>query len=159
MSILRRLKEYLDSQHVRYDVLTHKEVYTASEIAQTLHVPGRALAKVVIVKADDRFVMTVLPATWKVDLKRLQEVFGTTHVRLATESEFQSLFPDCEVGTMPPFGHLYGLDVYVDRCLAEDEEIVFQAGTHMDAVKLRYEDYARLEEPKVAEFHLTFTPA
>lgn len=153
MTTLRRLKEYLDTEKIPYQVLTHQEAYTAPEIAEALHVPGKELAKVVIVKAGERFVMTVLPANWKVDVKRLKEVFGTGHVRLATEEEFQGLFPDCQVGTMPPFGNLYGLDVYVDRSLTEDEEIVFKAGTHVDAVKLRYQDFARLVNPTVAEFH------
>jgi Ala-tRNA(Pro) deacylase len=108
---------------------------------------------VVIAKVDERFVMMVLPANWKVDTKRLKTVFGTSHVRLATEEEFQGLFPDCQMGAMPPFGNLYGLEVYVDRALTEDEEIVFQAGTHVDAVKLRYRDFADLVHPQVTEFH------
>lgn len=153
MTVLRRLKDYLDSQKVPYETLTHQEAYTAPEIAQSLHVPGKDLAKVVMVKAAERFVMTVLPANWKVDLKRLKEVFQTSHVRLATEEEFKTLFPDCDVGAMPPFGNLYGLDVYVDQSLTQDENIVFQAGTHVDAVKVRYQDFARLVQPKVAEFH------
>jgi Ala-tRNA(Pro) deacylase len=151
--MLKRLKDYLDRHRVSYEVLTHPEAYTAPKIAQTLHVPGKELAKVVIVKVGERFAMTVLPANWKVDVKRLKEVFETSHVRLATEDEFRGLFPDCQVGTMPPFGNLYGLEVYVDRSLTEDEEIVFQAGTYVDAVKLKYRDFAGLVQPKVAEFH------
>lgn len=153
MTILRRLKDYLDEQKVQYRVLTHQEAYFAPEIAQALHVPGKELAKVVMVKVGERFVMTVLPANWKVDLRRLKEVFGASHVRLATEEEFQGLFPDCQVGTMPPFGNLYGLEVYVDQSLTQDEAIVFQAGTHADAVKLRYQDFANLVRPTVIEFH------
>ncbi|TAJ27637.1 MAG: YbaK/EbsC family protein [Nitrospirae bacterium] len=153
MTILRRLKDYLDGQKVPYQVLTHQEAYSAPEIAQVLHVPGKELAKVVMVKVGERFVMTVLPANWKVDLRRLKEVFGASQVRLATEEEFQGLFPDCQVGTMPPFGNLYGLEVYVDQSLTQDEAIVFQAGTHVDAVKLRYQDFAHLVRPTVVEFH------
>jgi Ala-tRNA(Pro) deacylase len=155
MTVLRRLKDYLDSQKVSYKTLAHKEAYTAPEIAHSLHVSGKDLAKVVMVKVGERFVMAVLPANWKVDLKRLKEVFQTSHVRLATEEEFKALFPDCDIGAMPPFGNLYGLEVYVDQSLTADEEIVFQAGTHVDAVKLRYEDFARLVRPTVAEFHQT----
>lgn len=154
MSILRRLKDYLEREKVPYEVLTHGEAYTAPELAQALHVPGKELAKVVMVKADERFVMTVLPANWKVDLKRLKEVFRTSHARLATEEEFKGLFPDCELGAMPPFGNLYGLEVYVDRSLTADEEIVFQAGTHREAVKLRYNDFASLVRPAVVELHV-----
>ncbi len=153
MSMPQRLKDYLDTQKVHYEVLAHREAHTAPEIAQALHLPSKELAKVVIVRVDDRFVMTVLPATWKVDVKRLKEVFGASHVRLATEDEFSDLFPDCQIGAMPPFGNLYGLDVYVDQSLTEDEEMVFQAGTHVDAVKLRYRDFHELVQPKVAEFH------
>ena len=153
MTILRRLKDYLDSQKVRYEVLGHQEAYTAPAIAHALHVSGKDLAKVVMVKAGERCVMAVLPSNWQIDFKRLKDVLGTRDVRLATENEFKGLFPDCEVGTMPPFGNLYGMDVYVDRSLTDDKEIVFQAGTHFGAVKLRYEDFAALVRPTVAEFH------
>src|SRR5713101_7080000 len=157
MSILRRLKDHLDREKVPYEVLTHSETFTAPELAQALHVPGRELAKVVMVKADERFVMTVLPANWKVDLKRLREIFGTSHVRLATEAEFKELFTDCELGAMPPFGNLYSLEVYVDQSLTTDVEIVFQAGTRHEAVKLQYQDFAGLVRPRVAEFHVVTT--
>lgn len=151
--IVSRLKEYLDAHHVPYEVLPHPAVYRAPEVAQALHVPGKDLAKVVIVKVDERFVMTVLPADWKVDVKHLKGVFGTKHVRLATEQEFKELFPDCQTGAMPPFGNLYGLDVYVDRSLAEDEEIFFEAGAYDTAIKMRYQDFAHLVQPRIAEFH------
>lgn len=154
MSILKRLKEYLDRETVSYEILAHPEAYTAPELAEALHVPGKDLAKVVMLKIGERFVMTVLPANWKVDVKRLKDILGTSHIRLATEEEFKGLFPDCEVGTMPPFGNLYNMEVYVDQSLTRDEEIVFQAGTHYEAVKLRYTDFAKLVHPTVAEFHV-----
>ena len=153
MTCLRRLQEYLDANHMPHEVLSHEEAYTAPEIAHTLHVSGKMLAKVVMVKADERFVMAVLPSNWKIDFDRLKEAVSSSRVRLATEDEFKGLFPDCEIGTMPPFGNLYGIDVYVDQSLTEDETIVFQAGTHFGAIKLRYEDFANLVHPKVAEFH------
>jgi Ala-tRNA(Pro) deacylase len=154
MSILKRLKDYLDREKAPFEVLTHRETFTAPELAQALHVPGKELAKVVMVKADERFVMAVLSANWKVDLKKLKEIFRTSHVRLATEAEFRGLFPDCELGAMPPFGNLYGLGVYVDQSLTTDEQIVFQAGTRHEAVKLRYQDFDSLVHPRVAEFHV-----
>ena len=153
MSISPKLKDYLDGHKVQYEVLTHREAYTAPEIAHTLHVPGKELAKVIMVKVREKFLMTVLPSTWKVSLNRLREVFGDSQVRLATEEEFKGLFPDCAIGAMPPFGNLYGLEVYVDSSLTADEEIVFQAGTHHDAIKMRYEDFAALVSPTVEEFH------
>jgi len=157
MTFLRRLQEYLDSHHVHYEVLGHQEAYTAPEIAHMLHVSGKMLAKVVMIKADERFVMAVLPSNWKIDFDRLKEALRSSRVRLATEDEFKGLFPDCELGTIPPFGNLYGVEVYVDQFLTEDEEIVFQAGTHLGAVKLRYQDFANLVHPKVAEFHQATT--
>ncbi|NGZ02925.1 MAG: deacylase [Nitrospira sp. WS238] len=157
MTILRRLQEYLDRHHVHYEVLGHEEAYTALEIAHTLHVSGMMFVKVVIVKADGRFVMVVLPSNWQIDFKRVKEVLRTRHVRLATEAEVKGLFPDCEIGTMPPIGNRYGGDVYVDQSLTEGEAIVFQADTHIGAIKLRYEDFANLVHPEVAEFHQTTT--
>jgi Ala-tRNA(Pro) deacylase len=153
MSISRTLKEYLDREHVHYDVLPHPEAFRALAIAHVLHTPEKEMAKVVIVKVENRFVMTVLPAGWIVDLHRLRDVFMTNHVRLATEEEFKDLFPDCELGAMPPFGILYGLSVYVDHSLTEDDQIVFQAGSHSEAIRMRYLDFAALVFPVVEEFH------
>jgi Ala-tRNA(Pro) deacylase len=153
MSISRTLNAYLDHERVHYDVLPHPEAFRAAEIAHTLQTPEKEMAKVVIVKVRERFVMTVLPAHWNVDLRRLRTVFATPQVRLATEDEITGLFPDCEVGAMPPFGNLYGLPVYVDQSLTEDEEIVFQAGTHSDAIRMRYWDFASLTFPVVEDFH------
>ncbi len=153
MPISQTLATYLDRERVHYDVLPHAEAYRARATAQALHAPEREMAKVVIVKVAERFVMTVLPASWNVDLHRLREVFLTNHVRLATEDEIKSLFPDCALGAMPPFGNLYGLPVYVEQSLAEDGEIVFHAGTHSDAIRMRYWDFAALVWPVVKEFH------
>jgi Ala-tRNA(Pro) deacylase len=155
MSISQTLNAYLDREHVHYDVLPHPEAFRSLTIAQMLHTPEKEMAKVVIVKVAKRFVMTVLPASWNVDLPRLRTVFATYQVRLATEDEIAGLFPDCELGAMPPFGNLYRLPVYVDQSLTEDEEIVFQAGTHSDAIRMRYWDFAALVFPVVAKFHLS----
>lgn len=153
MSISRTLNAYLDRERVHYDVLSHPEAFRALAIAHTLHTPEKEMAKVVIVKVRGRFVMMVLPARWNVDLRRLRTVFATHQVRLATEDEITGLFPDCELGAMPPFGNLYGLPVYVDQSLTEDEEIVFQAGTHSEAIRMRYWDFASLTFPVVEQFH------
>jgi Ala-tRNA(Pro) deacylase len=153
MSISRTLNAYLDHERVHYDVLPHPEAFRAVEIAHTLKTPEKEMAKVVIVKVNKQFVMAVLSASWNVDLYRLRTVFATHSVRLATENEITGLFPDCELGAMPPFGNLYGLPVYVDQSLTEDAEIVFQAGTHSEAIRMRYWDFAALVFPVVAEFH------
>jgi Ala-tRNA(Pro) deacylase len=152
MSISQTLHAYLNHERVHYDVLPHPAAFRALTVAQMLHTPEKEMAKVVIVKVDRRFVMTVLPASWKVDLRRLRTVFAGHSVRLATEDEITDLFPDCELGAMPPFGNLYRIPVYVDRSLTEDEEIVFQAGTHSDAVRMRYWDFAALVFPVVEQF-------
>ncbi len=153
MAISQRLKDYLDSRHAHYQVLYHEAAYTAPAVAHALHVPGKELAKVVILKVDEKFVMTVLPSTWSVDLSRLRAVLQGNEVRLATEEEIGALFPDCEIGSMSPFGNLYGLQVYVDQSLAQDEEIVFQGGTTHEAVRMRYQDFAALARPTVEQFH------
>ena len=152
MSVAAKLKQYLDENKVEYDVLSHTRTYTAQDTAQAAHVPGSELAKSVVVKADDRFVLVILPAPRRADLERLKDILGAREVRIAEESEFTSQFPGCAVGAMPPFGNLYGLDIYVDESLAQDEQIVFNAGTHVDAIQMRYKDFNRLAIPKITTF-------
>jgi Ala-tRNA(Pro) deacylase len=150
MPVARKLKAFLDEHKVKYHVLSHHERFTSSEIAQALHVPGQELAKVVMVKADDSLVMAVVTANDRVDLGSLKKVVGAREAKLATEDDFRGTFPDCEVGAMPPFGNLYDVPVFADTALAEDEEIVFEAGNHKEVVKLSYADFNRLVKPKVA---------
>jgi Ala-tRNA(Pro) deacylase len=151
MVIARKLKALLDEAKVAYHVLKHHEKYTSQEIAEALHVPGRMLAKVVMFKAGGKLRMAVLPGDLLLDLKALARAAGAPKAALATEEEFKGLFPDCEVGAMPPFGNLYDIPVVVDRRLAADEEIVFEAGSHHEAIKLAYADFARLVAPLVAD--------
>ena len=149
---VRKLKEFLDQNGVRWVSIIHSPAYTAQEVAASAHVRGRDLAKTVMVKVDGKPVMVVLPASQRVDFQVLREVTGGQNVVLASEAEFRELFPDCEAGAMPPFGNLYGMDVYVAPKLAEDEEIAFNAGSHTELMKLRYADFERLAKPKVAAF-------
>jgi len=149
---LKRLKEYLDGHDVKYVTISHSPAYTAQEVAASAHVPGKELAKSVIVRIDGNLAMAVLPASYKVDFESLREVTGATRVELAREQEFRELFPDCKPGAMPPFGNLYDLPVYVANVLAEAEEIVFNAGSFTELMKLPYHDYARLVHPKVLHF-------
>ncbi len=149
---VRKLKEFLDGHGVKYVMISHSRAYTAQEIAASAHVPGKELAKTVMVQLDGAMAMAVLPASSQIDLRRLGEVTGAADVELATEGQFQGLFPDCELGAMPPFGNLYGMPVYVAEELAEDEEIAFNAGSHTELIRLRYEDFERLVEPKVVRF-------
>lgn len=152
MPILGRLREFLEANHVQYSVHPHKEAYTAQEIAALQHVKGRALAKVVIVRAGPDFHMLVLPTDHRVDLARARIALGLAELRLATEAEFRDLFPGCEVGAMPPFGNLYGLPVWADRSLEKNEEIVFNAGSHTLTARLAFRDFATLVRPAMADF-------
>jgi len=152
MTVLKRLKEYLEKNQVSFEVGYHQRVYTAQEIAAAEHVRGRELAKVVMVKADGKMVMLVLPASFRVDMEKLKGILKSKKVEKSKEEEFQDLFADCEVGAMPPFGNLYNLDVWVDQVLTEDEDIVFNAGSHVETLKIKYSDYARLVNPKVGQF-------
>jgi Ala-tRNA(Pro) deacylase len=152
MECKERLEAYLRENQTPFQVQHHARVYTAQEIAASEHIPGKVLAKVVIVKADDKLVMLALPASYRVHESKLGTLLGAQDVRLAREDEFGSSFPDCEVGAMPPFGNLYGVPVMVDRSLAEDDTIVVQAGTHTDTLSLKYADFARLVKPTVADF-------
>lgn len=151
MPILTQLREFLDGNKVKYVAMTHAPAYTAQEIAAAQHVPGKEFAKVVIAKTGPRYVMAVLGAPQRVDLDKLAQRLPEKRATLATENEFKGLFPQCEPGAMPPFGNLFGLDVFVDRDLERDEEIVFQAGTHRDTVRMAYVDFVRLVRPTVAQ--------
>jgi len=151
MGIPTRLIEFLNQSKVRYEVLHHPQAFTAQELAAIEHVKGRSHAKVVMIKADGEESMAVLPADHRVDLEKFGKVTGK-RTALATEAEFKALFPDCAVGTMPPFGQLYGLPTYVDTSLTGASAIVFEAGTHSDAIKMSYADYARLARPTAVDF-------
>jgi len=150
--LARRIKKYLDSQHVPYDVINHKATYTAQEIAAAAHISGKNLAKTVIIKLDGKLAMAVLPAAYRINFRRLREALGADQVELAHEEDFKDLFPEYEVGAMPPFGNLYGLDVYIAESLTEDAEIAFNAGTHVDLVKMSYATFAGLVQPQVLRF-------
>jgi Ala-tRNA(Pro) deacylase len=152
MTILRKLKDYLEKNRVRYEVGVHEMLYTAQEIAAALHVPGKEMAKVVMVKADGKMVMLVLPASYRVETKKLKKVLECKKLGIAKERDFEELFPDCEAGAQPPFGNLYNLEVWVDQVLSQDEFIVFQAGSHVETLKIKYNDYARLVNPKAGDF-------
>lgn len=149
---VQKLKEFLNEHGVKYVTLSHSPAYTAQEVAASAHIPGQEVAKTVIVKLDGTMAMAVLPASRQIDLDRLGEVTGASEVELATEDEFKNQFQDCEPGAMPPFGNLYGMPVYVAEALTEDEEISFNAGSHSELMRLRYDDFEKLVQPKVLQF-------
>ena len=150
---LSMLREFLDRNGIRYTVISHSVAYTAQGIAALTHTPGRELAKTVMVMADGRLAMAVVPASFRVDLYRLKKYLGAETVELASESDFRDHFADCETGSMPPFGNLYGMDVFVDQTLAEnlakDKEIAFNAGSHRELVRMRFADFRDLVKPAI----------
>lgn len=146
------LKQFLDEHEVRYVTVRHSPAFTAQEVAASAHISGYEMAKTVMIKVNGKVAMAVLPAPLHVDLRHLRELTGAESVELATESEFKSLFPECELGAMPPFGRLYDMETYVAQRLAEDEYIAFNAGTHTELIRMRFRDFERLAEPKVLAF-------
>ncbi len=152
MSVSQRIRDYLDSQHVKYEWLHHALAFPAQEVAHTLHVSGKHFAKAVVLQADGRPLMAVLPASHRLNLHELKAELDAKHVEMLPEGELTKLCPDCELGAFPPFGSLYGVETLVDRSLAQWEEIVFNAGSHTDAVRMKYTDYANLAKPRVVSF-------
>jgi len=149
---VKSLKKFLDACNIKYACVVHSPAYTAQEVAESAHIKGHAMAKVVIVKMDGKLAMSVLPADTKVVLQDLRELTGYENIQFATEEEFKSRFPDCEIGAMPPFGNLYSMDVYVAETLTQNKRIAFNAGSHMEVIQLAYADFERLAHPKVLSF-------
>lgn len=149
----KQLKEFLDKNHVKYMSIDHSPSFTAQEIAAVAHISGKQLAKTVIVKAGSQFIMVVIPATEHVNFADLRDLTGTKEVDLAKESDFKGKFPECEPGAMPPFGNLYGMQVYVSNHLVDQGEIAFNAGTHSELLKMSFSDFERLVKPRVITMH------
>jgi len=150
MTCRKRLDKLFRQEKVKFTVTKHAEAYSAQRVASLLHIPGRQVAKVVMVKADDQLIMLVLPAPFRLDMDKVRDVLKARQVRLAREEEFANLFSDCDVGAMPPYGNLYGLAVYVDRDLTTQGQIAFPAGSHLEIIQLAYGDYERTAAPIVA---------
>jgi Ala-tRNA(Pro) deacylase len=152
VSVPKRIKEYLDSHNIRYQHCTHSPAYTAQGVAHAQHISGKELAKVVVVVGGDRRIMAVVPANHRVQMDQLGRLINEAEPRLASEDEFKDLFPDCEVGAMPPFGNLYGLEVWVDSALKTQAGISFNAGTHMETIHMGFADFEMLVKPRMATF-------
>ncbi len=151
--LVERARHLLETNGVPFETLPHREAYTAQGVAAAAHVSGWLLAKVLVVRAPGESpAMVVLPASCRLDLAALARVLGKPSVTLLPEDEMRALFPDCEVGAMPPFGQLYALPVWVDACFPKAGEFAFQAGNHHEVVRIHYADYERLVQPVVAEF-------
>ncbi len=149
-----RLETYLRDNLVPYEVQHHPSAFTAQDVAASEHLPGRLVAKVVMLVANGKMVMLVLPAPGRVHLPEIGRILSSRDIRLAEEVEFAALFPDCEVGAMPPFGNIYNVPVYVDKDLARQKTIYFQVGTHTDTMSVRFADYEWLVKPIVATFSM-----
>lgn len=147
-----KIKEFLDRNDVPYITITHSQAFTAQQVAASAHIPGKEMVKTVMVRMRNGLAMAVVPASYHVDFNSLKEVIGEDNLRLAFESEFRDVFPDCEVGAMPPFGNLYGMEVFVAEALAENEEIAFNAGTHTEVIRMSFADFERLVHPKILRF-------
>lgn len=152
MAIPSRILSYLHDKDADFEHARHPVTYTASELAHVEHVPERTVAKTVVFLGDEVFAMAVLPADERVDLEELRLGLGLERLRLATEEEVARLFPDCEMGAMPPLGPLFGLPVYVDKRLSEQDVIEFNGGTHRDEIRMTYDEFERLAEPIVRSF-------
>lgn len=152
MAVPKRVKNYLKQNRIKYKILRHGEVYTSQELAAVQHVPGKSLAKVVILKTQDGYVMAVLPACYSLLLKKLKKILRAKTLRLAKENEIGNLFPDCEIGAMPPFGNLYEMPVYVDESMSGVEDMVFEAGNHTHTIRMKYKDFERIVQHSKEEF-------
>ena len=147
-----KLKKFLDENNIKYITVSHSKAYTAQQIAASAHIPGKGLAKTVMIKLGNKMAMAVLPASKMVNFGMLKEVIGSDDVELATEREFKDKFPDCEIGAMPPFGNLYEMDVYVAETLAKQNEIAFNSCSHTELIKMSYADFEKLVKPKRLKF-------
>ncbi len=148
------VQDFLTEHRVAYDAIPHRDTYDAQRLAETLHIPGREVAKTVLLRADSgfKYVVAVLPATKTLDFEKVSAALGGSHIELATEIEIQRACPDCEMGTLPPFGSQYGMKTLVEVSLTHDEEIVFEGNNHHEAIRMRFDDFRRLEEPLIARF-------
>ena len=151
---VKKLKDFLDSHKVKYVTIKHSTAYTTQEIAASAHIPGKEMAKTVIIKVDGKMAMAVLPASNKIDFALFKKNIRAKDIQLANEQEFEYTFPQCDVGAMPPFGNLYDMDVFVAESLTEDEEITFNAGSYSELMKVAYKDFERLVNPKIVKFSL-----
>ncbi len=146
---VRKLKEFLDREGIKYVTISHSKAYTAQEVAASAHISGKEMAKTVMVKLDGKMAMVVLPANHKVDFAQLERDLGVKNAELASEDEFRGLFPECDVGAMPPFGNLYDMDVFIEEGLIDNDRIAFNAGSHTEVIRVPMNDFQRLVKPKV----------
>lgn len=146
------LQRYLNNNGIQYRIIEHDPAFSAHGVSVTAHVPEKEIAKTVIIQIDGRFWMAVLRGDNKINLHKIKQSFGAKHVHLAHEEDLSTLFPDCQLGTMPPFGNLYGVPVLVDQSLAGDEDICFNACCYTKVVRMKFDDFKKLSNPLVGEY-------
>jgi Ala-tRNA(Pro) deacylase len=151
MPISTKLKEYLDRQGVRFEHHVHPTAYTAQETASSMHLPGRDIAKTVVIEADGALLLAIVPANQKVDLHHLKFITRAANIRIADEREFSEAFPSCEPGAVPPFGNLFGFSAYCDTQLEQDDTIEFNAGSHTDTLRMAFDDFKKLARPTMID--------
>ena len=152
MAIPQRIRDFLDSQNIPFETLHHSQAFTGQEIAHSLHISGQKCVKAVAVAADGKTVLAVIPASHRLNLEELRATLEVSQLEMLHERELVGLFPDCDLGAVPPFGNLYGIEVWVDRAVADAEEILFCAGTHEDCIRMRYSDFSRVALPRLGRF-------
>lgn len=152
MTVAKKIKELLEREKITYQVLEHELAFTALEVAQAQHIPGHQMIKSIIVGVDGRWIMCVLPSTHKIDFDKFKRALQAKDANLANESKVAALFPGFEIGAMPPFGHIAGIKVYLDKSLEENDTVAFNAGTHTDVLKIKLKDYIRLVNPEIIDF-------
>lgn len=152
MAIPQRIRDYLDSQDVPCEPLHHSQAFTGQEVAHSLHLSGKRLAKTLVLNGDGKLLMAVIPASFRLNLQDLRAAVEVSHLEMLPESELAKLFPDCDLGAIPPLGRLYGIEVWVDRTISDGEEVVFCAGTHEDCLRMKYSDFAKLAKPRLGRF-------
>lgn len=147
-----KLEQFLTEKQVSFEVLPHRPAYTANRVAQLLHVPGKEMAKTVVLRGDHGYILAVLPATCRVDIEEIRQELGEKRMEMASEDEMYQVFPDCEVGAIPPFGSMYRMPTIVDDTLTEDERIVFEGQNHEEAIGMNYRDFEAVEHPRRGHF-------
>lgn len=152
--IVKKLKEFLDKNGIEYFTISHSKAYSAQKIAAACHIPGKELAKTVMIKINGEMAMAILPASYRIDFELLRGATGAGKIELAKEQEFQDIFPNCEIGAMPPFGNLWNLPVYVAESLTENEEIAFNGGSHTELIRMSLSDYMKLVNPEIVKYSL-----
>ena len=159
MAVPSRIRDFLDSENVSYEELRHQPAFTGQEVAHTLHLSGKRCAKTVVLEGDGRLAMAVLPASNRLNLQDLQAAMEVGRLEMLDESALNKLFPDCDLGAIPPLGRLYGMEVWVDRAISDSEHIVFCAGTHEDCIRMKYSDFAKLSKPRIGRFSQVWASA